>query len=167
MWAAGVQSSPLTATLGVACDRLGRVVVEPTLRVPGHPEVWIVGDAARVATPDGAVPMLIPPAIQMGACAARNVVRSLEGRPPQPFRYKDPGTMATIGRSAAVVHLGRVKLWGFPGWVFWLLVHLVQLIGFRNKLVVLVDWAWQYFFYRAASPLILDAPEAAPRRESK
>ena len=164
VWAAGVRSSPLTATLGVPCDRLGRVAVEPTLGVPGHPDVWIVGDAARVATPQGAVPMLIPPAIQMGACAARNVLHRLEGRPPEPFRYKDPGTMATIGRSAAVVHLGRVKLSGFPAWVFWLFVHLVKLIGFRNKLVVLVDWAWQYFFYRAASPLILDEPEPVSRR---
>jgi NADH dehydrogenase len=156
VWAAGVAAAPLGATLGVAVDGAGRVPVLPTLDVEGHPEVFVVGDAALARTAEGQVPALCPPAIQMGAAAARNVLHRLAGEPLEPFRYKDPGTMATIGRSAAVVSLGRLKLTGFPAWIVWLFVHLMQLVGFRNKLVVFVDWAWQYLFYTPASPLILE-----------
>jgi NADH dehydrogenase len=156
VWAAGVRATPLTGTLGVRLHRSGRIVVTPSLEIEGHPGVFAIGDAAYLETPEGVVPMLAPPAIQMGAAAAENVRRVLAGRPPLPFRYKDPGVMATIGRSAAVVAIGRVRLTGLVAWLFWLVVHLVQLVGFRSKLVVLVDWAWQYVFYRPASALITD-----------
>jgi NADH dehydrogenase len=155
VWAAGVKASPLTASLAVPLSRSGRVVVEPTLAIAGHPEVYVVGDAAFLDTGAGPVPMLAPPAIQMGAAAARNVLHRLADEPQESFRYKDPGTLATIGRSAAVASLGRFRFTGFAAWLVWLFVHLMQLVGFRNKLVVLVDWAFQYLFYRPASALIL------------
>jgi NADH dehydrogenase len=156
VWAAGVKASPLTSTLTLPRHASGRVIVEPTLEVAGHPDVYAVGDAAYLETPAGPVPMLAPPAMQMGSCAARNVMHRVADEPLETFVYKDPGTMATIGRSAAVVALGRIQLRGFLAWLFWLVVHLMQLVGFRNKLVVLVDWAWQYLFYRPASTLILE-----------
>jgi NADH dehydrogenase len=159
VWAAGVKASPLTSTLKVPRHASGRVIVGPTLEVEGHPDVYAIGDAAYLETPAGPVPMLAPPAIQMGTWAARNVMHRLADEPLEAFVYKDPGTMATIGRSAAVVALGRVQLRGFLAWLFWLFVHLMQLIGFRNKLVVLVDWAWQYLFYRPASTLILEVDD--------
>jgi len=155
VWAAGVQASPLTKAAGVPLHRSGRILVAPTLAVPGHSDVYVIGDAAYLETPAGVVPMLAPPAIQMGATAARNVLNGLAGMPLIPFRYKDPGTMATIGRSAAVAVLGGLKFRGLAAWLIWLFVHLMQLVGFRNKLVVLVDWAFQYFFYQPASPLIV------------
>jgi NADH:ubiquinone reductase (H+-translocating) len=160
VWAAGVRATPLLATLGVPLHRSGRVIVEPTLQVPGHPEIYAIGDAAYLDTPGGPVPMLAPPAMQMGACAARNVLLGAGGRSERVFRYRDPGTMATIGRSAAVAVLGGHKFRGLLAWFIWLVVHLLQLIGFRNKLVVFVDWAWQYLFYRPASPLIVEDPPA-------
>jgi len=160
VWAAGVQASPLTRAAGVPLHRSGRILVAPTLAVPGHPDVYVIGDAAYLETPAGVVPMLAPPAIQMGATAAKNVLRGLAGAPLVPFRYKDPGTMATIGRSAAVAVLGGLKFRGLAAWLIWLFVHLMQLVGFRNKLVVLVDWAFQYFFYQPASPLIVREGEA-------
>ena len=163
VWAAGVKASPLTTTLTVPRHRSGRVIVEPTLEVKGHPDVYAVGDAAYLETPSGPVPMLAPPAMQMGACAARNVMHKLADEPLEAFHYKDPGTMATIGRSAAVAVLGRFQFRGLLAWLVWLFVHLMQLIGFRNKLVVLVDWAWQYLFYRPASALILEGDELGPR----
>ena len=156
VWAAGVKAGALTKTLGVPLHRSGRVIVGPTLAVPGYPDVYVVGDAAYLETPSGPVPMLAPPAIQMGTCAARNVIHRLSGFPEEAFRYKDPGTMATIGRSAAVVAIGDLQLRGLLAWLVWLFVHLVQLIGFRNRLVVVTDWAWQYLFYRPASALILE-----------
>ena len=156
VWAAGVKAGPLTATLAVPLHRSGRIIVGPTLQLDGYPDVYVVGDAAYLDTPTGPVPMLAPPAMQMGTCAARNVVHRLDGSPQEPFRYKDPGTMATIGRSAAVVALAGFEFRGFFAWLVWLFVHLMQLVGFRNRLVVLLDWAWQYLFYRPASALILD-----------
>jgi len=163
VWAAGVKAGPLASALGVPTHSSGRVIVEPTLAVAGHPEVYVIGDAAYPKGGDAPVPMLAPPAMQMGACAARNVVNSLTGRPLEPFRYRDPGTMATIGRSAAVAQLGRFQFTGLVAWLIWLFVHLMQLVGFRNRIVVLVDWAWQYVFYRPASPLIVDDAENPPR----
>jgi NADH dehydrogenase len=164
VWAAGVKASPLAAALGVPMDRSGRVIVEPTLSIAGHPEVFVIGDCAHLDTEQGLVPMLAPPAMQMGTTAARNILLGLKGEAQQPFRYQDPGTMATIGRSAAVAVLGPFKFRGFLAWMVWLFVHLMQLVGFRNKVVVLVDWAWQYLFYRAASALILEEA-TLPRKE--
>lgn len=165
VWSAGVRASPLVGSLGLPVRSQGRVAVEPTLEVPGLRDVYVIGDGALVAVPEGAVPMLAPPAMQMGDHVARNVMRRLAGLPSEPFRYRDPGTMATIGRKAAVVKLGWIELTGFPAWIFWLFVHLMKLVGFRNRIVVLVDWAWQYIFFRPASPLIVDEP--FDRREGK
>ena len=161
VWAAGVKSARLPATLGIPLDPAGRVPVHPTLQTRQHPELFVIGDAARVETPEGPVPALAPPAMQMGTTAADNVVRLLEGGSPRPFAYKDPGTMATIGRSAAVCAIHGLKLTGLAAWIFWLFVHLMQLVGFRNKIVVFVNWAWQYVFYTPASPIILEADEGA------
>jgi NADH dehydrogenase len=154
IWAAGVRASPLNATLGLPAARQGRILVEPTLQVPGHPDVFIIGDAAYREQDGEPLPMVAPVAIQMGQAVARNIMRQLRGQPLEPFRYRDQGTLATIGRNAAVAHVFGLKLSGFPAWVMWLVVHIIQLIGFRNKLFVLINWAWDYFFYERAARLI-------------
>ncbi|HWC74501.1 MAG TPA: NAD(P)/FAD-dependent oxidoreductase [Gemmatimonadales bacterium] len=154
IWAAGVRAAPLTATLGVGASRQGRIPVEPTLQLANHPEVFIIGDAAYQEQDSEPLPMVAPVAIQMGESVARNIVRQLRGQPLLPFRYRDQGTLATIGRNAAVAYVYGLKLSGFPAWVMWLVVHIIQLIGFRNKLFVLLNWAWDYFFYERAARLI-------------
>ena len=154
IWAAGVRAAPLTATLGLAPARQGRIPVEPTLQLAGHPEVFIIGDAAYREQDGEPLPMVAPVAIQMGEWVARNIARQLRGQPLEPFRYHDQGTLATIGRNAAVAHVFGLQLSGFPAWVMWLVVHIIQLIGFRNKLFVLLNWAWDYFFYERAARLI-------------
>jgi NADH:ubiquinone reductase (H+-translocating) len=147
LWAAGVASSPLGKALGVPLDRAGRVKVEPDLSVPGHPEIYVIGDLAAV---DG-VPGIAPAAKQMGRHAALNMVLSLKDQNTKPFRYKDYGQLATIGRKAAVAILGRVKLSGFPAWFVWLTAHIYFLINFRNRLVVMIDLAGAYWtFHRYA-----------------
>ncbi|HPO59647.1 MAG TPA: FAD-dependent oxidoreductase [Anaerolineaceae bacterium] len=155
IWAAGVRAVSVLDTLGVEQDRSGRVVVEPTLQVPGHPEVFVVGDAAFCKDEEGRpLPMMAPVAMQQASHVAGSIIRLIEGRPLEAFRYKDPGSMATIGRNQAVAHIGRWKLRGFIAWVMWLAVHIYQLIGFRNRLAVLIDWAWSYIFYERAVRLI-------------
>ncbi len=154
IWAAGVRAAPLTATLGLAPARQGRIPVEPTLQLAGHPEVFIIGDAAYREQDGEPLPMVAPVAIQMGESVARNIARQLRGQPLEPFRYHDQGTLATIGRNAAVAHVFGLQLSGFPAWVMWLVVHIIQLIGFRNKLFVLLNWAWDYFFYERAARVI-------------
>jgi NADH dehydrogenase len=154
IWAAGVRASPLNATLGLPAARQGRIAVEPTLQVPGHPDVFIIGDAAYREQDGEPLPMVAPVAIQMGQSVARNIARQLRGKPLEPFRYRDQGTLATIGRNAAVANVYGLKLSGFPAWVMWLVIHIIQLIGFRNKLFVLINWAWDYFFYERAARLI-------------
>jgi len=154
IWAAGVRAAPLAATLGLAPARQGRIPVEPTLQLAGHPEVFIIGDAAYREQDGEPLPMVAPVAIQMGEWVARNIARQLRGQPLEPFRYHDQGTLATIGRNAAVAHVFGLQLSGFPAWVMWLVVHIIQLIGFRNKLFVLLNWAWDYFFYERAARLI-------------
>jgi NADH:ubiquinone reductase (H+-translocating) len=154
IWAAGVRASPLNATLGVPPGRQGRIPVEPTLQLAGHPEVFIIGDAAYREEDGEPLPMVAPVAIQMGQAVARNIARQLRGQPLEPFRYRDQGTLATIGRNAAVANVYGLKLSGFPAWVMWLVIHIIQLIGFRNKLFVLINWAWDYFFYERAARLI-------------
>jgi len=146
VWAAGIRAAPVTADLGLATGKSGRVRVDPTLRVPGYPEVFAAGDVAIV---DGAerLPQVAPVAIQQGEHAAANVLRGLRGEPCLPFQYRDKGSMATIGRSHAVAMIGRFQVTGRPAWLLWLAVHLVMLIGFRNRLVVLVNWAWSYLTY--------------------
>jgi NADH dehydrogenase len=155
LWAAGVAASPLGRTLGVPLDRAGRVTVEADLSVPGHPDVFVVGDLAS-ATQDGKpVPGIAPAAKQMGRHAAGNVLARLAGRPTQPFRYRHYGLLATIGRMAAVVDLGRMRFSGLPAWWFWLIAHVYYLIGFRNRLVVLLDWASAYWTYRRNARIIV------------
>jgi len=154
IWAAGVRASPLTATLGLPTARQGRVPVEATLQLKDHPEVFIIGDAAYREQDGEALPMVAPVAIQMGQSVARNIMRELRGQPLEPFRYRDQGTLATIGRNAAVAKVYGVEASGFVAWVMWLGIHIIQLIGFRNKLFVLINWAWDYFFYERAARLI-------------
>ena len=154
IWAAGVEAVPLAAMLGVPPARQGRVPVTPTLQIAGHPEVYVIGDAAYLEVNGQPLPMLAPVAMQMADRAAANIRLRLAGEAAEPFRYKDPGTLATIGRNAAVADIHGLAFQGFTAWVVWLVVHIIQLIGFRNKLFVLINWAWDYFFYDRASRLI-------------
>ena len=147
VWAAGVCAEELAAKLGLPADRLGRVKVGRTLQLPGYPEVFVIGDAASPEDGDNqSLPMVAPVAIQEGELVARNIARAVRKQPLEEFKYKDPGTLATIGRNAAVARLGRLHFRGFFAWVMWLAVHIVFLIGFRNRLLVLINWAWDYFF---------------------
>jgi NADH dehydrogenase len=155
LWAAGVAASPIGATIGVPTDRAGRVRVQPDLTVPGHPEIFVIGDLASLNGPDGKpLPGVAQVAIQMGRHAARNIARATEHQPFRPFVYKDLGNMATIGRASAIADFGRVRLRGWFAWLAWLFVHIMNLIGFRNRIVVLVQWAWAYFSYQRAIRLI-------------
>ena len=154
IWAAGVASSPLGKSLGVATDRAGRVQVEPDLSTPGHPEIFVVGDLAAVA----GVPGIAPAAKQMGRHAAANIVRSLKKEPAREFKYKDYGQLATIGRNAAVAMIGKLKLSGYPAWLMWLLAHIYFLINFRNRLAVMIDWAWSYWTYNRGARIIIKGP---------
>lgn len=154
-WAAGVAASKLGASLGVETDRAGRVVVGPDLSVPGHPEVFVVGDLAAATRSDGSpVPGVAQGAMQGGTHAAQQIVRDLKGRERQRFEYWDKGDLATIGRAAAVARIGRFKLSGFPAWVIWVVVHIMYLIGFRNRLLVLMQWGWAYLTYHRGIRLI-------------
>jgi len=154
IWAAGVRAAGLSARLGLPTARQGRITVEPTLQVQGHPDVYIIGDAAYREQNGEPLPMVAPVAIQMAETVARNIARTLRNKPLQEFHYHDQGTLATIGRNAAVAHVFGLQLSGFPAWVMWLVVHIIQLIGFRNKLFVLLNWAWDSFFYERAARLI-------------
>ena len=154
LWAAGVAASALARSLGVPLDRAGRVRVLPDLSIPGHPDVFVVGDLA-VFEQDGApLPGVAQVAIQQGRHAARNIVRLVQRGPTAPFRYRDYGNMATIGRAAAIADFGRVRLSGWIAWVAWLTLHIMKLVGFRNRLGVLLQWAWAYFTYQRSVRLI-------------
>jgi len=156
LWAAGVRASPLCERLGLPVDRAGRVQVEPDCSVPGHPEVFVIGDAASL-TPAGEtqpLPGVSPVAMQQGRFVARAIRNSIEKQPRGTFRYLDKGSMATIGRRRAVASVGKLKLSGFMAWLAWLTVHIFYLIDFRSKVVVLFDWAWSYFTYQRGSRLI-------------
>jgi NADH dehydrogenase len=155
VWAAGVAASPLSRSLGTALDRAGRVRVDPSLALPGHPDVFVVGDLAAIEQDGRPVPGVAPAAMQMGRHAARNILRSLDGQPLLPFRYVDKGSLATIGRRSGVALLGKLRLWGFPAWAAWLAIHIFFLIGFRNRFVVLFTWAWAYFTYQRSARLIV------------
>jgi NADH dehydrogenase len=158
IWAAGVKSSPLGATLGAPLDRAGRVQVSPDLSVPEHAEIFVAGDLAAV---DG-VPGIAPAAKQMGRHAARNVLRRINGEPTVEFTYRDYGQLATIGRNAAVVTIGRLKLSGFAAWLVWLVAHIYFLINFRNRLVVMIDWAWAYWSYQRYARIIIRGAKSRP-----
>jgi NADH dehydrogenase len=155
LWAAGVAASPLGKSLGVPVDRAGRVLVNDDLSIPGHPEVFVIGDLASLNGADGRpLPGVAQVAIQMGKHAVDNVVRTIGGQPRTPFVYHDRGNMATIGRASAVADLGRIRLKGFVAWVAWIFVHILNLIGFRNRLVVMVQWAWAYLTFQRGVRLI-------------
>jgi NADH dehydrogenase len=154
LWAAGVAASRLGRTLGVPLDRAGRVLVEPDLTVPGRPEVYVVGDLASLKQDGAPIPGVAPAAIQQAQHAAQNIIRSLDGQSRLPFRYRDKGSLATIGRSAAVADLGRVKLSGALAWLAWLFIHLMFLIGFRNRFIVMFQWAWSFITYDRGARLI-------------
>ena len=159
IWAAGIAAHPLARSLGVAVDRAGRLQVAPDLSLPGHPEVFALGDLAALVDRRGvAVPGIAPAAMQMGAFAARVIAAEIRrggAAGPRPaFAYRDKGTMATIGRSAAVAQIGRWRFSGWPAWAAWLGVHLVFLIGFRNRLSVLLHWTYSYLTYKRGARLI-------------
>jgi NADH dehydrogenase len=154
IWAAGVASSPLGRSLGAPVDGAGRVLVQPDLSIPGHPELFVVGDLAAVA----GVPGIAPAAKQMGRLAALNIRKSIEKKSRVPFRYRDYGQLATIGRNAAVAMLGRLHLSGYLAWLTWLVAHIYFLINFRNRLAVLIDWAWSYWTYDRGARIIIKGP---------
>jgi NADH dehydrogenase len=160
IWAAGIRARPVAARLGLPTGRSGRLVVDPTLAVPGHPEVFVAGDVALI-TGQERLPQVAQAAIQQGRHAAENLIRRRRGEPMRPFVYRDKGAMATIGRSRAVAVIGRLRLAGRLAWWAWLVVHVVMLIGFRNRLVVLVNWAWNYVTYDRGLRAIVGATDAA------
>ena len=155
IWAAGVAASPLGKKLGVPVDRAGRVHVQPDLSLPGHPEVFVIGDLASLNDEKGKMlPGVAPVAIQEGKFVARTIRRDLRRKPRRKFHYFDKGSLATIGRAAAVADFGRLHISGFFAWLSWLFVHIFFLIGFRNRLIVMIQWAWSYFTYQRAARLI-------------
>jgi NADH dehydrogenase len=157
IWTAGVRASDLAGRLGARQASAGRVVVDNTLQLPGHPGVFVIGDAAYVQDPAGeALAMLATVAQQEARAAARNIQRMLAGEALKPFEYKDPGLLATIGRNAAVAHIWGLSFSGFIAWVIWVGLHIYRLIGFRNRVTVLINWAWDYIFYETQVRLITE-----------
>ena len=154
LWAAGVAASPLGRSLEVPLDRAGRVLVKPDLTIPGHPHVFVVGDLMHFEQAGKLVPGVAPVAIQSGRAAARNIRLAVTGRPTAPFRYRDKGSLATIGRAKAVGQIGRWQFTGFFAWWVWWIVHIAYLVGFRNRLSVMIGWAWQYFAFARGARLI-------------
>ncbi|MDO8794644.1 MAG: NAD(P)/FAD-dependent oxidoreductase, partial [Vicinamibacterales bacterium] len=160
VWAAGVAASPLVATMGMPLDRAGRVIVEPDLSIPGHPEVFVVGDAAAyLHQGERPLPGVAQVAMQGASHAAAMILRRIAGQPTAPFRYRNYGSMAIVGRGSAVADFGWMRLTGFAAWVGWLFLHIAQLIGFRNRASVFVQWAAAYFTRQRSVRLI-----TGPRR---
>src|SRR5918992_2451709 len=169
LWAAGNAASALGTFLGAELDRFGRITVEPDLTLPGHPEVYVVGDLASVVSDGRQVPGVAPAAMQEGATAAKNIIRTLRRQPRVPFRYRNKGDLATIGRLRAIADFGRWHMSGAIAWWFWLFVHIMYLAGFRNRASVLIEWAYAFFTYQRGSRLITGpvrrmnpSPAAAP-----
>jgi NADH dehydrogenase len=163
IWAAGVKASPAGAWLGAQVDRAGRVIVERDLTVPGHPEIFVIGDTANLTEHGKPVPGVAPAAMQEGRFVAKMIRRRVAGaRERRPFHYRDKGNLATVGRSFAIADLGPLKLSGFLAWVAWLLVHITYLIGFRNRLLVMIQWAWAYFTAQRGARLITESCTEAP-----
>ena len=155
LWAAGVAASPLGKALGVPVDRAGRVLVRPDLSIPGHSEVFVIGDLAALKDENGKMlPGVAPVAIQQGKFVARTIRRDLAGKPRENFHYWDKGSLATIGRAAAIAQFGKIHISGFVAWLSWLFVHIFFLIGFRNRLLVFIQWAWSYVTYERGARLI-------------
>jgi NADH:ubiquinone reductase (H+-translocating) len=155
LWAAGVAASPLGRKLGVPFDRAGRVLVQPDLSIPGHPEVFVLGDLAALKDANGKMlPGVAPVAIQQGDWVAETIARDLENQPRRNFHYHDKGSLATIGRAAAVAQIGKFEISGYFAWLAWLFIHILFLIGFRNRLIVMIQWAWSYLTYERGARLI-------------
>lgn len=156
LWAAGVKASPLGQAAGLEVDRLGRILVQDDLSLKGHPHVFVAGDQSSFTHQTGKpLPGTAPVAMQQGLYIAKTIRRDLKQQPRQPFRFIDKGQMATIGRSRAVVEVGRFKLAGFPAWMVWLVVHIYYLTGFQNRLLVVTQWAWSYLTFRRGARLIV------------
>ncbi|WP_443113978.1 NAD(P)/FAD-dependent oxidoreductase [Herbaspirillum seropedicae] len=154
IWSAGVAASPLGKALGVELDRAGRVPVSPELNIAGHDDVYVIGDLAAAQSEGKPVPGVSPAAKQMGRVAARNIKHRIAGQTPETFVYQDYGSLATIGRKAAIAMVGKLKFSGYPAWLFWLFVHVYFLIGFRNRIMVMADWAWAYFTFKRSARVI-------------
>jgi NADH:quinone reductase (non-electrogenic) len=160
LWAAGVAASPLGKKLGAPVDRAGRVLVGPDLSVPGHPEVFVIGDLAALKDEHGMMlPGVAPVAIQEGRFVAQTIVRDVHGESRANFHYLDKGNLATIGRAAAVAQFGKIHISGFLAWLAWLFIHIFFLIGFRNRVIVLIQWAWSYLTYERGARLITGSTE--------
>ncbi|MDX1675108.1 MAG: NAD(P)/FAD-dependent oxidoreductase [Longimicrobiales bacterium] len=163
-WAAGVAASPIGASLGAPTDDAGRVIVEDDCSIPGHPEVFVVGDLALIEQDGESLPGVAQVAIQSGRHVARAIRRDLRGRERPAFRYRDKGSLATIGRNAAVADFERLRFGGFFAWLLWVFVHILYLIGFRNRLLVMIQWAWAWLTYARGIRLITGQPELPIRR---
>jgi NADH dehydrogenase len=162
VWAAGMRGSPLLETLGAPLDRVGRVLVEPDCSVPGHPHLFVIGDAAHFNTDKGALPGVAQTAIQMGKYVAHTIRDDLKGRARTPFSYFDKGQLAVIGRGQAVAEIWKLHFGGFIAWFIWAFIHIAFLIGFRNRVLVMLQWAWSYFNYERGSRLITRAQDREP-----
>ena len=168
LWAAGVGASPLGRKLGAPTDRAGRVLVQPDLSVPRHPEVFVIGDLAALADESGKMlPGVAPVAIQQGEWVADTIASDLTNRPRRKFHYRDKGNLATIGRAAAVAQIGRFQLSGYFAWLAWLVVHIFFLIGFRNRIIVMINWAWAYLTYERGTRLITGTTTCPAGRHHK
>ena len=168
LWGAGVSASPLGRMLAVPTDKAGRVIVEKDLSVPGHPEVFVAGDLASAKRYNGQpVPGVAPAAIQMGKFAARQIRRSVASKPREHFEYLDKGSLATIGRSHAVADFGKLHISGYFAWLAWLFIHLLFLVGFRNRFFVMIEWAWAYLTYNHSARLITERSEKETAEKPK
>ncbi len=165
LWAAGVRASPIAQSMGCELDRVGRVVVAPDLSVPAHPDVFVVGDLATVRSNDEPVPGVAPAAMQMGRHAARQIARDLGGKPREAFRYRDKGSLATIGKARAVADFGRLRFGGPVAWLAWMAIHVFFLVSFRNRLFVMLSWAWSYVTFRRGARLITAPAPMEPRTD--
>ncbi len=164
LWAAGVAASPLGKALGASVDRVGRVLVEPDLSIPGYRNVFVIGDLASMKDEHGKMlPGVAPVAMQQGTFAAKQIAADLAGNSRGKFHYVDKGSLATIGRAAAIAQFGKVHISGFLAWLSWLFIHILFLIGFRNRVVVLFQWAWSYLTYERGARLIVGASSARPQ----
>jgi NADH dehydrogenase len=165
VWTAGVRGGALAETAGLQTASDGRVRVLPSLQVPGYPQVYVVGDLAHVEKDSHPVPFVAPAAIQEGAAAAENIRRHMGNLEPAPFRYRDKGSLATVGRMAAVAHVGQREFKGLSAWLLWMGVHIFNLIGFRNRILVMINWAWDFLLFERAVRLILPSESCRRARE--
>ena len=167
VWTAGVRGEPLAEISGIPVTKDGRVIVGETLQVPDHPEIYVIGDLAAINEDKRILPMVAQVAIQSGITSAQNILRQVDGSKPQPFSYSDRGSMITIGRRAAGVAIGSRTFTGFIAWVMWLVIHLFNLIGFRNRVMVLINWAWDYLLYERAARFVFPSEmPSVPRASS-